>query len=211
MDDASPLPAAREREVSPPGGAVANEPTATWSAWSTPCRTVSARLARTPEPGSPVEVSWRRRRADLRVSRILDKWPGLSTLITDVHRPELSLAGLATGAASSLDPLDRSCKVERVHSATRCWNAGEPTRPPAAWMTTADPQVAEYLAGCGFDEVCVDQQRGLGDMGSICGGAPIDPASPLGAITRRHLDQDLRMRSVDSDLPDQPPFRAVAV
>jgi 4-hydroxy-2-oxoheptanedioate aldolase len=36
-------------------------------------------------------------------------------------------------------------------------------------MTTADPQVAEFLAVCGFDEVCVDQQHGLADAGSIAG------------------------------------------
>jgi len=36
-----------------------------------------------------------------------------------------------------------------------------------AWMTTADPQVAEFLASCGFDEVCVDQQHGLGDPASL--------------------------------------------
>lgn len=41
------------------------------------------------------------------------------------------------------------------------WQAGRPTL--GGWLTTADPQVAEYLATVGFDEVCVDQQHGLAD------------------------------------------------
>lgn len=41
------------------------------------------------------------------------------------------------------------------------WRAGAATL--GGWMTTADPQVAEYLAGAGFDEICVDQQHGLAD------------------------------------------------
>ncbi len=41
------------------------------------------------------------------------------------------------------------------------WQAGQPTL--GGWLTTADPQVAEYLATCGFDEICVDQQHGLAD------------------------------------------------
>ena len=41
------------------------------------------------------------------------------------------------------------------------WQAGQPTL--GGWLTTADPQVAEYLATVGFDEICVDQQHGLAD------------------------------------------------
>jgi len=47
------------------------------------------------------------------------------------------------------------------------WAAGGVTL--GGWMTTADPQVAEFLASCGFDEVCVDQQHGLADARSIAG------------------------------------------
>ncbi len=41
------------------------------------------------------------------------------------------------------------------------WRAGEPSL--GGWLTTADPQIAEYLASGGFDEICVDQQHGLAD------------------------------------------------
>jgi 4-hydroxy-2-oxoheptanedioate aldolase len=45
------------------------------------------------------------------------------------------------------------------------WRANEPTL--GGWMTTADPQIAEYLAGAGFDEICVDQQHGFADRATI--------------------------------------------
>lgn len=37
------------------------------------------------------------------------------------------------------------------------WNAGEPTL--GGWLTQPDPSIAEYMALCGFDEVCADQQH----------------------------------------------------
>jgi len=45
------------------------------------------------------------------------------------------------------------------------WRAGEPTL--GGWMVTDDPQVAEFLAQAGFDEICVDQQHGLADQSTI--------------------------------------------
>jgi 4-hydroxy-2-oxoheptanedioate aldolase len=45
------------------------------------------------------------------------------------------------------------------------WRAGEPSL--GGWLTTADPQIAEYLASGGFDEICVDQQHGLADSASL--------------------------------------------
>jgi 4-hydroxy-2-oxoheptanedioate aldolase len=47
------------------------------------------------------------------------------------------------------------------------WRAGRPTL--GGWLTTADPHIAEHLAACGFDEICVDQQHGLADVSSIAG------------------------------------------
>ena len=47
------------------------------------------------------------------------------------------------------------------------WRSGKPSL--GGWLTTADPQIAEYLASCGFDEVCVDQQHGLADGASLAG------------------------------------------
>ena len=41
------------------------------------------------------------------------------------------------------------------------WRSGQPSL--GGWLTSADPQIAEYLASCGFDEICVDQQHGLTD------------------------------------------------
>ena len=37
------------------------------------------------------------------------------------------------------------------------WAAGQPVL--GGWLLGRDPLVAEYLAGCGFDEVCVDLQH----------------------------------------------------
>jgi 4-hydroxy-2-oxoheptanedioate aldolase len=45
------------------------------------------------------------------------------------------------------------------------WRAGEATL--GGWMVTDDPQVAEFLAQAGFDEICVDQQHGLSDQANI--------------------------------------------
>jgi 4-hydroxy-2-oxoheptanedioate aldolase len=48
-----------------------------------------------------------------------------------------------------------------VNPLLAAWRAGQPTL--GGWLTTADPQIAEYLATCGFDEICVDQQHGIAD------------------------------------------------
>jgi 4-hydroxy-2-oxoheptanedioate aldolase len=45
------------------------------------------------------------------------------------------------------------------------WRAGRPTF--GGWMVTDDPQVAEFMAQAGFDEICVDQQHGLADLATI--------------------------------------------
>ena len=45
------------------------------------------------------------------------------------------------------------------------WQAGRATL--GGWLTTADPQIAEYLATAGFDEICVDQQYGLADGSTL--------------------------------------------
>lgn len=45
------------------------------------------------------------------------------------------------------------------------WRSGKPTL--GGWLTTADPQIVEYLATCGFDEICIDQQHGIADGGTL--------------------------------------------
>jgi 4-hydroxy-2-oxoheptanedioate aldolase len=45
------------------------------------------------------------------------------------------------------------------------WRAGKPSL--GGWLTTSDPQIAEYLARGGFDEVCVDQQHGIVDQATL--------------------------------------------
>jgi len=45
------------------------------------------------------------------------------------------------------------------------WRAGKPSL--GGWLTTADPQIAEYLARGGFDEICVDQQHGFADSSTL--------------------------------------------
>ena len=47
------------------------------------------------------------------------------------------------------------------------WRAGKPSL--GGWLTTADPQIAEFIASCGFDEICVDQQHGLADGAALAG------------------------------------------
>jgi 4-hydroxy-2-oxoheptanedioate aldolase len=47
------------------------------------------------------------------------------------------------------------------------WRSGQPSL--GGWLTTADPQIVEYLATCGFDEICIDQQHGLADGASLAG------------------------------------------
>ena len=46
-----------------------------------------------------------------------------------------------------------------VNPLLELWRAGKPSL--GGWLTTADPQIAEYLASVGFDEICVDQQQVL--------------------------------------------------
>ncbi len=47
------------------------------------------------------------------------------------------------------------------------WRSGRPSL--GAWLTTTDPQIVEYLARCGFDEICVDQQHGMSDSAALAG------------------------------------------
>lgn len=47
------------------------------------------------------------------------------------------------------------------------WRSGQPSL--GGWLTTADPQIVEYFATCGFDEICIDQQHGLADSASLAG------------------------------------------
>lgn len=47
------------------------------------------------------------------------------------------------------------------------WRSGKPSL--GGWLTTADPQIVEYMATCGFDEICIDQQHGLADGTSLAG------------------------------------------
>ena len=47
------------------------------------------------------------------------------------------------------------------------WRSGRPSL--GGWLTTADPQIAEYLASGGFDEICVDQQHGFADGSTLAG------------------------------------------
>ena len=54
-----------------------------------------------------------------------------------------------------------------VNPLLELWRSGRPSL--GGWLTTADPQVVEYLASCGFDEICIDQQHGLADGSSLAG------------------------------------------
>lgn len=54
-----------------------------------------------------------------------------------------------------------------VNPLLELWRSGKPSL--GGWLTTADPQIAEYLATCGFDEICIDQQHGLADGGRLAG------------------------------------------
>jgi 4-hydroxy-2-oxoheptanedioate aldolase len=54
-----------------------------------------------------------------------------------------------------------------VNPLLELWRSGKPSL--GGWSTTADPQIVEYLATCGFDEICVDQQHGLADSSSLAG------------------------------------------
>lgn len=54
-----------------------------------------------------------------------------------------------------------------VNPLLELWRSGRPSL--GGWLTTADPQIVEYLASCGFDEVCIDQQHGLADRATLAG------------------------------------------
>lgn len=54
-----------------------------------------------------------------------------------------------------------------VNPLLELWRSGKPSL--GGWSTTADPQIVEYLATCGFDEICIDQQHGLADSSSLTG------------------------------------------
>ena len=54
-----------------------------------------------------------------------------------------------------------------VNPLLELWQSGRPSL--GGWLTTADPQIVEYLARCGFDEICIDQQHGLADGSSLAG------------------------------------------
>jgi 4-hydroxy-2-oxoheptanedioate aldolase len=47
------------------------------------------------------------------------------------------------------------------------WQAGQPTL--GAWLTTPDSSIAEYIAACGYDEVCADQQHSNISVDSLAG------------------------------------------
>lgn len=47
------------------------------------------------------------------------------------------------------------------------WSAGQPTF--SAWLSSGEPLIAEYLAGCGYDEVVADLQHGAIEAGHLPG------------------------------------------
>jgi 4-hydroxy-2-oxoheptanedioate aldolase len=57
--------------------------------------------------------------------------------------------------------------MSSVNPLLELWRSGKPSL--GGWLTTADPQIVEYLATCGFDEICIDQQHGLADGSSLAG------------------------------------------
>jgi 2-keto-3-deoxy-L-rhamnonate aldolase RhmA len=57
--------------------------------------------------------------------------------------------------------------MSSVNPLLELWRSGRPSL--GGWLTTADPQIVEYLASCGFDEICIDQQHGLADGSSLAG------------------------------------------
>jgi 4-hydroxy-2-oxoheptanedioate aldolase len=54
-----------------------------------------------------------------------------------------------------------------VNPLLELWRSGKPSL--GGWSTTADPQIVEYLATCGFDEICIDQQHGLAHSSNLAG------------------------------------------
>jgi len=55
--------------------------------------------------------------------------------------------------------------VPSVNPLLALWRSGKPSL--GGWLTTADPQIAEYLAAGGFDEICIDQQHGFGSASTL--------------------------------------------
>ena len=47
------------------------------------------------------------------------------------------------------------------------WAAGTPTF--SGWLTSGEPLIAEYMAGCGYDEVLADLQHGAVEIGHLPG------------------------------------------
>ena len=45
------------------------------------------------------------------------------------------------------------------------WSAGRPTF--SAWLSSGEPLIGEYLAGCGYDEVLADLQHGAIEIGHL--------------------------------------------
>jgi 4-hydroxy-2-oxoheptanedioate aldolase len=54
-----------------------------------------------------------------------------------------------------------------VNPLLELWRSGKPSL--GGWSTTADPQIVEYLATCGFDEICIDQQHGMAHSSNLAG------------------------------------------
>ena len=52
-----------------------------------------------------------------------------------------------------------------VNPLIKKWKSGQPTL--GAWLTQPDPSLAEYMAACGFDEVCADQQHSTIDVNDL--------------------------------------------
>ena len=65
--------------------------------------------------------------------------------------------------------------MSSVNPLLELWRSGKPSL--GGWLTTADPQIVEYLATCGFDEICIDQQHGLADGASLAEPVPLDRAA----------------------------------
>jgi 4-hydroxy-2-oxoheptanedioate aldolase len=67
------------------------------------------------------------------------------------------------------------------------WSAGQPTF--GAWLSSGEPIIAEYLAGCGYDEVVADLQHGAID--------PVHLPALFQAIESRHSAPAARVAAND--------------
>jgi 4-hydroxy-2-oxoheptanedioate aldolase len=52
-----------------------------------------------------------------------------------------------------------------VNPLRAAWSAGRPTF--SAWLSSGEPLIGEYLAGCGYDEVLADLQHGAIETGHL--------------------------------------------